>query len=284
MDGTFVEQVTDKHIQLRQDMLESGTILPPPLLDTIKLQTNNFLTTVDNTILNTLYKTGHVVVQLDEPLSNKQFITLGSLLGTAMPETDPAVKSYVERDTILNLVSEYGHTQDVSHQPFATNFLTLHTESSSRRAEEQPRYIVLMCNEPGDDATAAQTVLVPMATVERQLTPDEIAILSQTRYHNSYHGPSIVRSLGDHHVFSFRDFHTQNLEWTYANNDQSADDINTTIRSLLASMYAPGASTGVHWKCGMLIIIDNTFFFHGKTAGSFTTSTKKRHLKRLRIF
>jgi alpha-ketoglutarate-dependent taurine dioxygenase len=283
MDGTFVEQSTDEHVRLRRELLESAAVLPPPLPDAIRTRAVDFPDVVGENLLSELRELGLVVFQLDEPLSNDRFTTLGSLLGTAMPETAPEVKPYIERGVILNLVSEHGYTPDVALQPFAMNFLSLHTESSGRRAEEQPRYIVLMCCEPSDDATAAQTVLVPMAAVERQLTSSEIAVLSQMRYRNSHHGPSIVRSLGGRRVFSFRDFLSQTLEWTYAGDDRSADAINTTIRGLLASMYAPDAATGVHWTPGMLVIIDNTFFFHGRTAGPVAPSIRRRHLKRLRI-
>jgi len=283
MNGTFVEQFADKHVRLRRDLLDSGIVLPPPPPDAIEAQAIDFPDVVGENLLGELHELGMVIVQLDEPLPNDRFTALGSLLGSAMPETDPIVRSQVERDVILNLVSQHGHTPDIGLQPFATNFLTPHTESSSRRAEEQPRYIILMCCEPGDDATAAQTVVVPMAAVERQLTSSEIAVLSQTRYRNNHHGPSIVRSLDGHRVFSFRDFLSQPLEWTYFGDDRSVDSINSTIRDLLASMYAPGAATGIHWTRGMLVIIDNTFFFHGRIAGAAATSIRRRHLKRLRI-
>ncbi|WP_437913608.1 TauD/TfdA family dioxygenase [Sorangium sp. So ce302] len=234
-------------------------------------------------LLRELGERGLVAVQLDEPLSNDRFTTLGSLLGTASPETDPAVLPYVERGVILNLVAEHGRTEDVSLQPFATNPLTLHSEGSGRRAEEQPRYIVLMCRDPGDEGTAAQTVLVPMAAVAEGLSPDALATLEQTRYRRSPDGPWIARRVDGRWVFSFRDFLSQPLEWTHAGHAPSADAINGALRDLLASMYAPGAAIRVHWTRGKLVIIDNTFFFHGRTAGRSAGSSRRRHLQRLRI-
>jgi TfdA family taurine catabolism dioxygenase TauD len=283
IDGTFAEQSTDVHVGLRWNLLESGIVLPPPHPDVISARAVDFPYAAGDRLLSQLREFGLAAVQLDEPLSNDRFMVFGSLLGTAMPETDPSVKPYVESNVILNVVSEYDHTSDVSLQPFAANFLTLHTESSGRRAEEQPRYIVLMCCDPGDDATEAQTVLVPMTAVERRLTSGKIAILSQTRYRNSHRGPSIVRTLDGRFVFSFRDFISQTLEWRYAGDDRNADAINIAIRALLASMYAPDTAAGVNWTRGMLIIIDNTFFFHGRAAGPVATATRRRHLKRLRI-
>jgi alpha-ketoglutarate-dependent taurine dioxygenase len=61
------------------------------------------------------------------------------------------------------------------------------------------------------------------------------------------------------------------------------DAVDGALRDLLASMYAPGAASGVHWARGMVVIIDNTCFFHGRTAGRAAASSRRRHLSRLRI-
>ncbi|MGH8931684.1 MAG: TauD/TfdA family dioxygenase [Egibacteraceae bacterium] len=223
------------------------------------------------------------IAELDEPLSDDAFIEFGSRLGHAMPERDPAVLPYVDQDVLLNLFTEHGRTRCVSLQPFATNFLSLHTEGSGRRAEQQPRYIVLMCCDPGDDATAAQTVLVPMAAVERSLPSGDIELLSQTRYRSCVHGPFIVRQLEDRAVFSFRDFMSDTLEWVHAGDEEDPEVVRTAIVRLLGTMYEVTAASGVYWRRGMLVVIDNTFFFHGKTAGPVAAPSRRRHLKRLRI-
>lgn|GEM_PF-1757115 len=282
IDGVFVENRADIHVGLRQDLLESSAILPS-LADTIPGRTSDSLDIVGDNLVTQLHEFGRVAFQFDSPLTNDQFLRLGSLLGTPIPETDIAVTPHVERQVILNIVSQYPQTQNVCLQPFATNFLTLHSESSSRRTEDQPRFIVFMCCDPGEDSMAAQTVFVPMETVYRQLTSRNVAVLSQTKYRQSQHGPPILRRLGCRHVFSFRDFLSQTLEWTHYGDETSATGINTDIRNLLASMYAPEAALGVRWTRGMLVIIDNTFFFHGRKAGSVGTSIRRRHLKRLRI-
>ncbi|HEU0298652.1 MAG TPA: TauD/TfdA family dioxygenase [Longimicrobium sp.] len=282
VEGTYLEQATDPHVPLRGEMLASGTVLPPPAARAVHARAAGFPDGVADALLNDLRASGLGVLQVDEPLSNDRFAALGLLLGTAMPETDPAVQPHVEDGTILNLVTAHGHTQDVSLQPFATNFLTLHTESSARPADEQPRYIVLMCLEAGDNATAAQTVLVPTAAVQRRLPEGDLALLSRTRYRRSHRGPTIVRGVDGRRVFSFRDFMAQPLEWTHEG-DAGEEEVNGAVRRLLAAMYAAGGATGVHWSPGMLVVIDNTFFFHGKTAGAAVVSRQRRHLKRLRI-
>lgn len=226
---------------------------------------------------------GLVVVQLDEPLTRARFLALGASLGEMMPETDPAVLPYVEHRMILNLVSDGGRTSDVARQPFSTNALTLHSEGSGRGAVEQPRFIVLMCCDPGDAAALAQTVLVPMTSVARRLTAAQLATLAQTRYRTGRVVPALVREVDSRRVFSFRDFSAQALEWTYTSDDGTDDDVNGAIRALLAAMYASEGASGLHWRRGTLVVIDNTFWFHGRTAGAATRAEAPRHLRRLRI-
>jgi len=264
-------------------VLERGPVLPAPPVPVVRAPAGGSPEAVHDALAGELRDRGLAVVQLDEPLSSERFAALGSLLGTPMPERDPAVLPHVEREVVLNLVSEHGHITDVALQPFATTFLTLHTESSARRPEDQPRYIVLMCCEPGDAATEAQTVLVPMAAVERRLTEDEIGVLSRTRYRISGDPPAIVRGVGGRRVFSFRDYLPNPLEWTYAGDDHGEQGVNDAVRGLLASMYAANTASGLLWARGTLVVIDNTFYFHGRSAGAPAASAQHRHLKRLRI-
>jgi hypothetical protein len=281
VEGAFREQPTDPHVERRHALLGGGQSVPSPAVPTIQARADRFPDVGADALLNELGQRGLAVVQLDEPLANDRFVELGLLLGTAMAETDPAVQPYVENDVILNLVSEHDQTHDVSLQPFATNALTLHSESSGRPAVEQPGFIVLLCYEPGA-ASAAQTVLIPMAAVARGLTPMQRELLACTRYRRNQHGPCICREIEGRPVFSFRDFESQTLEWTYAGDCPSVD-VNGAIRALLTAMYEPSVASGVHWARGKLVVIDNTFFFHGRTAGRATTATRTRHLKRLRI-
>ncbi|GAA2836943.1 TauD/TfdA family dioxygenase [Nonomuraea rubra] len=280
--GAFTENSTDRHVASRRNLLDSGAILPPPAAPAIHATAAGFLAGPVHDALNCLASTGCAVVRLDEPLTARQFLAFGALLGEAMPEKDPAVLPYVEEEVILNLRREHATTADVSLQPFATNSLSLHTESSGRKAAEQPRYIVLMCVTPGNDPTASQTVLVPMADVQRRIGPEAAATLRQTRYRHSAEGPSLLRTVDGRPVFSFRDFQSQPLQWTHLGQD--AGGVNQAVLGLLAAMYGTSA-TGVHWARGMIVVIDNTFFFHGRTASppAAAASAAPRHLKRLRI-
>lgn len=281
--GVFVERPVDVHVGRRADLLAADSALPPPAVRGLALRAARFPDDGADALLRELGERGLAVAQLDEPLDNGRFAALGSLLGTAMPETDPAVQPYVDDAVILNLVTEHEATEDVSLQPFAANFLTLHSEGSGRPVAEQPRFIVLMCCQPGA-SQGARTVLVPMAPVASALAPDQRTVLARTRYRRSDHGPHICRVVDDRPVFSFRDFASQALDWIYAGPCQAATDsvdVNGAIRALLAQMYAPGVAAGLVWRRGMLVIIDNTFFFHGRTASM--SATHGRHLKRLRI-
>lgn len=283
VEGTFLESGSDPHIELRRTLLESGPVLPAPSVPVRSASAQDFPRAAGEEIRGDLRARGLAVVQLDKPLAADRFLELGRMLGTAMPETDPTVQPQVEQEVILNLVSRHGHTRDVALQPFATQLLTLHSESSARPAGTQPRYIVLMCRDPGDNTTAAQTVLVPMQGVRERMTPEQLALLGSTRYRTSPGAPCIVRSEDGRVVFSFRDFHEQPLEWVHTAPDVDADRVNGALRALLAAMYEPRGATGIHWKRGMLVIMDNTFHFHGRTAGAVNPSTQPRHMQRLRI-
>ncbi|MEU6243471.1 TauD/TfdA family dioxygenase [Streptomyces sp. NPDC047024] len=221
------------------------------------------------------------VVRLDEPLSNDSFLKLGSSLGTAIPETAPAVQPYVEDGVLLNLRADAGITRDVSLQPFASNPLSLHSEGSGRSLADQPRYIVLMCVEPGDNS--ASTVLVPMAEVASDTSDEDLRLLRATRYADAPGVPPVVRSQGDHTVFSFRDFQQDPLRWICEADGATQHAVNGALGRLLARMYGARGTSGVLWSRGLLVVIDNTRFFHGRMAGLPRAAARTRHLKRLRI-
>jgi alpha-ketoglutarate-dependent taurine dioxygenase len=264
LEGSFTEQPGDPHVGLRERLLASGAELPEPARGSLE-------------------RVGLLAEQFDDTLDEDAFLAFGARLGTPMPESHPSVQRFVQRDVILNLVSEHGPTDDAERQPFATNYLTLHTESSGRPVALQPCFIVLMCLEPGDDSADAQTVLVPMAAVARALGDRELAVLSRTRYAACAPAETIVRRTDDRHVFAFRDFAGDELRWAYDGDDGSEDDVNDALRALLAAMYQPGAMLGVRWRRAKLVAIDNMRFFHGRTAGTGATPVTPRHLQRLRI-
>ncbi|MBL1114982.1 TauD/TfdA family dioxygenase [Streptomyces sp. 110] len=278
-----MSRATDAHIESRANLLEREVELASPPVPVPRARAEDVPGPALDDFLGRLGETGLAACLLDRPLADEHFRALGHVLGTPLPESDPAVLPRVSLDVVLNLVGEGSRTDDVSLQPFAANSLSLHTEGSGRPLTEQPRYIVLMCCEPGDATGAAQTVLAPMDVVASRLTSSESAILSRTRYRRSAEGPPILRGVDGRRVFSFRDFVSEPLEWTHTGTDASHDSVDRALRALLTSMYTPGVHTGVRWERGLLLAIDNTFYFHGRRAGTFAPRARRRHLKRLRI-
>jgi alpha-ketoglutarate-dependent taurine dioxygenase len=284
LTGEFLEQPDDPHVQLRKQLLDraEGRLPSAP----VTAGSADDLIQQGAAGVEAVISAGQCGFQLTEPMSDKQFQKFGEQLGPLQPERDPTVQPFVANGVILNLVTAHDQTADVHLQPFATNSLSLHSEGSGRPLADQPRYIVLMCCQPGT-ADTAQTVLVPMSAVADRLDPETQAVLSQTRYRDNPDGPSILRSVVDPHtaesrlVFSFRDFGAAPLAWHYTGDLPRGVDVNAAIRALLAAMYTPEGASAVQWRRGMLAVIDNTRFFHGRTAGH--VQTVRRHLKRLRV-
>ncbi|GAA2520372.1 TauD/TfdA family dioxygenase [Winogradskya humida] len=279
MIGTFLQQPTDGYEHLRTALLRSGGRLPAVDVPGPDPAEPGDLA---DRLARQLKHDGVGRVRLTRPLDDDTFRALGTTLGALIPETDPAVRDFVTGDVILNLISAQAETHDPALQPFAAGALTMHSEGSGRPAAEQPRYIVLMCCEPGSDE-GAQTVLTPMAAVAAALTPDARRILAATRYRDAPGVPFILREIDDRPVFSFRDFGSAALHWECLDSSVTAAEVHDALRSLLDALYAADLAAGVKWETGTLVVIDNTYFFHGRTAGASSRPGSRRHLKRLRV-
>lgn len=279
MIGTFLQRASDGHVPLRAALLESGGRLPA--LSSPGPVPANRAALVDR-LTRQLERDGVGRLQLTEPLDDAAFRALGAAFGTPTPETDPSVRDFVTDDVILNLVSAEPATPDPARQPFAAGALTLHSEGSGRPVSGQPRYIILMCCEPGP-GKGAQTVLVPMAAVAESLTPRVRQILAATRYRNAPGVPHVLRHVGGRPVLSFRDFGSDTLEWECSDDSVTGAEVDDALRSLLTALYAAEHAVGVEWERGTLVVIDNTRHFHGRTAGARFEPGSRRHLKRLRV-
>jgi alpha-ketoglutarate-dependent taurine dioxygenase len=286
--GQFRQSAGDPHVGLRTALLDPASLLPAPGAAEIPADTAGLSASARTALHASLREHGLALLRLtgdktDERLAgdgtDEWLLRLGDQLGTPMAETDPAVQPFVDRGVILNLRTRYDRTDDTSLQPFAANYLSLHTESSGRPAGEQPRYIVLLCQEPGDQA-AAQTVLAPMTSVAGALSADDLALLARVRYRHGHSPYPIVREEHGRPVFGFRDFLDQPLDWV-CTADADEERVNAALRRLLIAMYS-SAATGLRWKRGLVAVIDNRAHFHGRTAGS-TSVRRPRHLRRLRL-
>ncbi len=277
--GVFRQTAEQRHVPLRRQLLGADQRLPvPPFERSTRAGDPAELAAVTR---EQLRAHGAVVVRLDRPLDNEEFIAFGATLGVAQPELAPAVQPFVEAEVILNLVTTSPATLDTDLQPFAANWLSLHTESSGAPVPRQPRYIVLMCITPGDDPKCARTVLVPMGEVYRRLPAPDREVLRSLRYD---HGdpPPMLRIEEDRPIFSVRDFQEDPLHWVHDGPEEDPQAVNAALARLYAAMYgSPGLA--VRWDRGLLVVIDNTVHFHGRTAGVAAPPGATRHLKRLRI-
>ncbi|MFJ3837454.1 TauD/TfdA family dioxygenase [Streptomyces sp. NPDC054904] len=280
LEGCFTEDSSDVHCRLREQLLSPEKKLAAPKIG-FAAETAGFPDGITDRLGRDLLQHGLGIVHLDVPLTNEAFQELGSTLGTAIPETAPAVQPYVENGFVLNLRADAGKTPDVDLQPFAVNPLSLHSEGSGRAVTEQPRHIVLMCLEPGD--ASASTLLVPMSEVAAGLTDEDLRLLSSTRYAEAPGVPPVVRVHEGHTTFSFRDFQQEPLRWVCTAPGATESAVNGALGLLLARMYDARNASAVSWSRGLLVVIDNTRFFHGRAAGLPRAAARTRHLKRLRI-
>jgi hypothetical protein len=284
MIGSFKPRPDYRYVQLRQALLDGRQTLPGPAGQG---QANDGPAAgppdeLADELLAQVGRDGLGMATLGESLSDDDFVTFGTRFGLLTAETDPAVQPYVASGVILNLVAGMARTEEVSLQPFSVGPLTLHSEGSGRPLAEQPRYIILMCCCPGADDAAAPTLLVPMAGVLSRLDPAVLGILERTRYHGRDGMPTIAMRIGERLAFSFRDFDGDTLRWECEAPGVTEAEVIDAIAALLDAMYAPAGTTGLAWKRGRIVVIDNTYFFHGRRAGQLGPG-QPRHLKRLRV-
>jgi hypothetical protein len=282
LTGALHETDKDAHVTVRKKLL-TNTELTDGNIPYIQAKNCCNLFDLYTTAYQTIKTFGVALINFDQSLTNKQFISFGNYFGHPISEEASATQRYVDENIILNLISEQGHTSNVDTQPFSTNYLTLHTESSARKIAEQPDYIILMCCEKGFGTIEQKTVLVSIESVINQLTENEIALLSKTKYFCNLEGPTIIRKENGRFIISFRDFYPGAIEWIYFGDETNVHAINSAMSSLLYAMYNSNSAMGISWKNGNVVIVGNTYFFHGRTAGTVEKIPPYRHLKRLRI-
>lgn len=281
MQGTFLEATDDPHVALRRALLVDAA-LPEPAMDILSGQADSFEHEAVPRAQALLLSHGLCLFQLDYPLSSAAFASFARGLGQPVLETDPQVQSNVEHGVLLHLRTSFGPTQLVGLQPFSASFLTMHSESSGHAIADQPRYIALQCLEPGDLETAPQTVIASMQVVASRLSADALDVLSRTRYDGPHISPAIARREGDRWVLSFRDFHRQSLAWVH-DGPATTDAVQDALRELLSAMYATDSASAVRWTRGLMLVLDNQRWLHGRTEGRFLPGTSGRHLLRARI-
>lgn len=279
MIGCFLQHETQRHVAPRGRCLAGNgprRTTPKPL-DGAAAR----LEEVGESIRVQLDGVGVALVQLDRSLVDQELLVLGALLGDPQPERSPDLAPMVAHEVILNLRTIWGPTDDPTRQPFASNPLTLHTESSGAPPGHRPRLIILACVDPGRHTGGAETLVVPMVDVAAHLGVRAKAILSSTAYDAPKLLPPVLR-LDDPPLFAFRDFRGAPLRWTHWGDARDDREVDRAIEALLEAMYLTPA-IAVQWRPGLLVVIDNERCFHGKTAGDPPDGAPFRHLKRLRL-
>ena len=267
MRGMFLEGSDDPHIGLRQAMLVDAAMLGGSIT-AVSGKADSFEQQALPTARELLSSLGLCLFQLDRPLSVEAFEAFARKIGQPVPETNPQVQSNVERGVLLHLRTSFPPTQLVELQPFSASFLSMHSESSGHAVADQPRYIALQCLEPGELESAPRTVLASMEAITKQLSAQTLDILCRTRYDGPSTSPPILRRQREQWVLSFRDFHRHSLAWVH-DGPATSDAVQSALRELLAAMYAGVDSSAVRWTRGLLLVIDNQRWLHGRTEGCF---------------
>jgi Taurine catabolism dioxygenase TauD, TfdA family len=277
--GVFFQSPAQSFVVPRRHLLGGTRHLDPPAKPTST--SADEVDAVVSDLRAQLAQTGAAITMLDRPMTNDEFLALGSALGIAQPERSDGVQVFVTHGVILNLITGLPRTDDPDLQPFGTNWLSLHSESSGAPPSVQPRYIVLMCVEPGS-GVGAQTVLVPMQAVADTLSESDRAVLRSTRYALNEGAPMLMREEHGRVIFSVRDFQEDPLSWEHCGDASDPRVVARALERLYQAMYG-SAAFGISWKRALLAVIDNTVFFHGRTTNLPHESGPPRHLKRLRI-
>ncbi|MFE6311724.1 TauD/TfdA family dioxygenase [Streptomyces rochei] len=284
LKGVFRQHPDHPYVALRRQLLDSGALYEA-LFAPVPAAAGAPEATAA-TVADQLRAWGVGAVQLDRPMTNPEFRAFGAVLGEPQPERSPDVQPLVEEEVILNLVTSSPASSDPARQPFGANSLSLHSESSGAPPPAQPRYIVLMCLSPGVDDCASQTLLVSMADVHDALPESVRDLLTRVRYDLPGDGPTVLRRVDERPVFSFRDFLDTPLNWTLdaANSDvpTGRNAVDHALTELYTAMYSQRAH-GFRWRAGLLVVIDNTWHFHGRAAGPAPLPGQERHLRRMRI-
>lgn len=223
---------------------------------------------------------GAVKVHLDRGLTVEEFIAVGQSLGSLIPERAPAVQPFVEEGVVLNLRTDLAATRDVDRQPFAENYITLHTEGSLSALDLQPRYLVFLCLTPPEPGSGGQTLVLPVRSLVGRLPDRVVQVLLGTALAGTA-GVKVFRWEGDQMVLCFRDRGEAPIGWTASASDP--DQVNEALGSLLLAMYDAADLAGIHWTAPSLVVLDNTAVMHGRSQIRRAAGQPRRHIQRLRV-
>ncbi|MFA1538104.1 TauD/TfdA family dioxygenase [Actinomadura monticuli] len=223
---------------------------------------------------------GALWYQLDRVPECGELRRFAEAIGTPIPEHDPAVRSRVREEVVLEMRNSRESPADVSSEPFSLRSLRLHTEASRRPAADRPDLIVLACVRAPAPGHGLQTLLVSSASVLAGLTDAQLDVLRALTLDDAADTPILRREAG-RDVLSFRDF-TGDVGWRCADPSVSAEDVTSALIALLLGCYREGHVRGVRWTRAGLLLFDNAQFLHGRTRGS-GAEEGDRWLRRIRV-
>lgn len=284
MKGTFCEHPDHRHVALRARLLGADAFALPDPPQAPRCDPASGSDELADTAAAGLEQHGLAVLDLGRTLHDDAYLAFGRRLGHLAAEQAPAVAPYVGHSAILSIKGEHAATADTDLQPFAANWLTLHTESSRAPHHLQPRYISLLCVNAGLQHQAAATVLVPIPPLLQALPARARELLGGTRY-DLPGAPQLIWKDGPATTLSIRDFHGDPLQWVHDGPADRPAEVNAALADLYAAMYATAGTCAVTWRAGLLVVIDNTRYLHGRRASTGQGPRRQpvRHLKRLRI-
>lgn len=284
MKGTFREHPEHRHVALRERLLGEGAAALPHPPRIRRCGSASSPDELADIAAAELAQRGLAVLELERALQDDTYLNFGRRLGTPVAEQAPAVAPYVGHSAILSIKGEHAATADTDLQPFAANWLTLHTEASRAPCHLQPRYISLLCVNPGLQRQAAPTVLVPIPPLLQALPARTRELLGGTRY-DLPGAPWLIRRDGPATTLSIRDFHGDPLHWVHDGPADHPAEVNAALAALYAAMYSTAGTRAVTWRAGLLVVIDNARYLHGRRASTDQGPRRQpvRHLKRLRI-
>jgi len=221
---------------------------------------------------------GYALATLDRPLTGSEVKQFGERFGALVPERDAAVQTFVTDNVLLILNAEYHGTRDVSLEPFSDGGLRLHTESSTRPAQEQPWLVILSCVSHGLPGRGLQTLVVRSQAILDRLGPKDADVLTRIRV-DVPGSPPMLRSEPQGLVLAVRDF-GEPMYWTGDVSDPAV--VQHALDRLWLAAYDPDLLCGVSWLSPTLLVIDNTRVLHGRN-GASAGMRNGRRLQRVRV-
>jgi alpha-ketoglutarate-dependent taurine dioxygenase len=282
LDGIFEEDASVPYVS-RRNVLLGGSATPARWPNSFAERCDSELDHIHRALLASVVPSGIAAVTLKRPLLSEALVALAGRFGSAIPEHASEVQDFVEHEVLLNLRPVFQHTAAVERQPFASNFIALHTEGSLLPQVRRPTFLLFQCCEVDLETTGGYTVIVSIADVLARVSDSVKQVLTRTCYRGRAVDGAILRVEGDEQRLAFRDFMQTPLAWTFWSLENSGLDsvaVNSALRELHEAIYS-SMLYHIPYAPGTVFLLDNRRFLHGRTR--ILVPESRRHLQRVRI-